>query len=83
MKDLSKKEFTALYFIELGRTNIDRLSSIIENPKEIIKSLEEKDLVKIEMRGEKIYGFIETKKGKDVLNSEKYQEWLTELEGEW
>ena len=80
---IKKEEYSALYYINYGNNSIERLQGLFDNKKEVVikllKSLEEKKLIKIEMRQNEIYSFMETDKGLDLLKSKEYAEWYIEL----
>ncbi len=79
---ITKEEYSALYYISMGRNSIERLSEDLEDKKKtinLIKDLERKGLLKIELRDNKIYSLMETKDGSKLLKSKKYKSWFEEL----
>ncbi|MEI6849768.1 MAG: hypothetical protein WCK29_01895, partial [archaeon] len=82
IKMITKEEYSALYYISMGRNSIERLSEDLEDKKKtinLIKDLERKGLLKIELRDNKIYSLMETKDGSKLLKSKKYKSWFEEL----
>lgn len=77
---LTKKEYTLLYKIQYGRTNLERLEDFA--PKKdllrILKKLEKQGLIKIEVRDNEVYGFMETTQGLELLQSKEYKKWYEE-----
>lgn len=79
---LTAEEFEALYYINIGRNSLDRLNDIFEDINKtnlLVKKLEEKGLIKVEIREGAIYGFMETQKGLKTLKSEEYKGWYVGL----
>lgn len=81
MEKLSKEEYETLYFIYRGRTNFQRLDKIFDKAslKKKVTKLEKLGLIKISYREEEIYGFMESDKGKELIESEVYKNWYREL----
>ena len=75
--ELSKREFMALYFV--CRDIVCRNISRWKGSEPILEELEKKGLVEISFRDGQMYGVIETKEGKEVLEDSKYEEWFEEL----
>ncbi|MEK6927292.1 MAG: hypothetical protein AABX11_02570 [Nanoarchaeota archaeon] len=78
---INKKEFQVLYAIARdGRDNLERLKDLFEGQviMKILDKLEMSGLIKIEYRDKKIYGFMETTKGNELLESEEYSKWFKE-----
>ena len=79
---LQKSEYNVLYWIARnGRTDFKRLSSIINLKKvrPIIYTLRRKRLIKISYRKRKIYGFMETQLGEEMIINKKYKKWYEEF----
>jgi hypothetical protein len=79
---LKKEEYTVLYSITRGKTDLEKLKNVFNDDqklRKIIIELENKKLISIELRDGEIYGFIETEKGETELNNKKYIEWFNEL----
>lgn len=78
--ELNKREFMLLYYV--CRTHVAYRSLLrFKGTGLILDSLEENGFVEVIYEDDQISGIIETKKGIEVLNSPRYEEWLLELEG--
>jgi len=78
---ISKSEFEALYYIDLGRNTPERLNELFGmDMSNVLIRLEKMELIKISYRDNKIYAFMETEKGNKLIYSEKYSKWLKEIE---
>jgi len=80
---ITKKVYRIMYLISVGMTSLDRLSAILkksegEVEKEVLGMLNA-SLVDIEYREGKIYGFLLTSEGKQILNDKKYGKWFIEF----
>lgn len=82
-KELSKEEYEVLYFIWVGRNTFERMKGLfnIDFVLKTLHKLEGIGLVKISYRDGKLYGFMNTEKGFEVLESADYRDWHDECEG--
>jgi len=83
-KEISEKDFEAIYWIEHMKLNNSlKLSSQLgiseKEAEEKLTELKEKELIDIENREGKIHSSQLTKKGKQIWDDEKYLNWKTEL----
>ncbi len=83
MMEITKNEFEVLYGIEFwnkgdpqGIANVTNISE--KDAETLLKSLEEKGLIKIEIRDGKIYGAQLTSKGSEIYEDDKYLNWKLE-----
>jgi NTP pyrophosphatase (non-canonical NTP hydrolase)/predicted transcriptional regulator len=84
MVEVSEIEFKAIFWIEhMHYNNPNSLANQInlnnEEAKNLLLSLEEKGLIQIEYREDKIYGSRLTKDGKDIFNDERWSKLKMEL----
>lgn len=79
--EINQKEFETLWNLEKSyQTDPTKASdgtpeSIKEHMK-IFLNLEELGLIKIEIRDNQIYGAVATKKGREILEDNKYESWI-------
>jgi DNA-binding MarR family transcriptional regulator len=81
---ITNQEFKTIHIIEFMNYNnpkqISEELGIDENgAKKLLKNLEEKELITIEYREDKIYGSKLTKKGKNIWDSKEFKELKIEL----
>ncbi|MEM2956142.1 MAG: helix-turn-helix domain-containing protein [Candidatus Pacearchaeota archaeon] len=78
---LTRKEYSVLYEIHSGRSDIERLSKVFskEYAFKTVKKLEKLGLIKIvSWRDNPLYGLMLTEKGEKLLQSKKYMKWFIE-----
>ena len=79
---LEKQEYEILYYISRGgRNSLERLEGMFDS-KVVLRAIEKLSklgLIKISYRDNKIYGFMETTKGDNLLISEEYKDWYYEM----
>ncbi len=77
---ITKKEYRLLYEINIGKTNLERLKEFFSEEEiiKMLKNLEKQGLIKIELRDNEIYSFMETSTGLAVLKSKEYKKWYDE-----
>ena len=79
MEKLTKMEYGILYYSARGRTSLEKFKDLGRDESEIIsliKRLNSLKLLEIEYRDDKIYGFLPTKKGEELLESSSYRRWF-------
>jgi len=81
--ELNQVEFETLWNIENSWQSdpvkaSDGTKKDIEKYNKIFRKLDERGLVKIEIRDNQIYGAVATEKGKQILEDKKYDSWSSE-----
>jgi len=81
---ISREDFEIIFWIEfMGYGDPSRLSGQMNKSEEGVekrlRGLEERGLIKIELRDGKIYGSSLTSRGVEVFNDKQYLKWKLEL----
>jgi len=81
--ELNREEFETLWNIEKSWQSdpikaSDKTPESIKKYMRIFLKLDERELIKIEIRDNQIYGGIATEKGKQILEDKKYDSWIPE-----